>query len=80
MSLSSNPDPPSSLFDVASRKGHGRAARLVSVRLPDELLRQLATVGNEDGSTMSETIRRMLERGLATAKPAKSARKKKKKD
>jgi len=80
MSFDPNQESPSSLFDVASRKGRSRASRLVSVRLPDDLLRQLAVVGNEDGATMSETIRRVLERGLATPKPAKTAHKKKKKD
>jgi metal-responsive CopG/Arc/MetJ family transcriptional regulator len=80
MTLVSPSDPPSSLFDVTSRKGRNRATRLVSVRLPEGLLRELAAVGNENGTTMSETIRRALERGLGSAKSTKSARKKKKKE
>lgn len=71
---------PSSLFDVTARKGRSAATRLVSVRLPEDLLRQLAFVGNEEGTTMSATIRRVLERGLGSGKEPKSSRKKKKKD
>jgi hypothetical protein len=67
---------PSEFFDVSARSSRKRT-RLVSVRLPEELVLRLAVVGNGEGMTMSGTIRLVLERGLGSAKPAK---KKKKKD
>jgi antitoxin component of RelBE/YafQ-DinJ toxin-antitoxin module len=44
---------------------------LISVRLADELLQRLAEVGNEEGLAMSDTIRLVLERGLAARKTAR---------
>jgi antitoxin component of RelBE/YafQ-DinJ toxin-antitoxin module len=41
------------------------------VRLADELLQRLAEVGNEEGLAMSDTIRLVLERGLAARKTAR---------
>jgi predicted DNA-binding protein len=79
MDLTSGQASPSEFFDVSARERR-RRTRLVSVRLPEELVVRLAVVGNGEGMTMSETIRRVLERGLGQAKPAKAARKKKKKD
>ena len=79
MDLTAGQASPSELFDVSARKGR-KTTRLVSVRLPEELVLRLAAVGNGEETTMSETIRRVLERGLGQAKPAKAARKKKKKD
>jgi len=70
---------PSEFFDVSARQSR-TTTRLVSVRLPEELVRRLAVVGNGEGTTLSETIRRVLERGLGQAKPPKGDRKKKKKD
>ena len=63
---------PSRLFSTSSReRSGGRAQHLISVRLPDELLQRLAEVGNEEGLAMSDTIRLVLERGLAGRKAAK---------
>jgi hypothetical protein len=70
---------PSEFFDISARERR-RRTRLVSVRLPEELVLRLAVVGNGEGTNMSETIRRVLERGLGQVKPPKAARKKKKKD
>jgi Arc/MetJ-type ribon-helix-helix transcriptional regulator len=70
---------PSELFDVSARERR-RRTRLVSVRLPEELVLRLAVVGNGEGTNMSETIRQVLERGLGQVKSPKAARKKKKKD
>lgn len=78
MDLTSEQAPPSELFDLSARQSRGRT-RLISVRLPEELVLRLAAVGNDEGMTMSETIRRVIERGLGQGKPAKAARKKKKK-
>jgi len=44
---------------------------LVSVRLPVDLLERLATVGNEQGLALSDTIRLVLERGLNERKKSK---------
>jgi hypothetical protein len=60
---------PSQYFAVASRAKRNTTTGLVSVRLPDDLLRRLAEVGNEQGLAMSDTIRLVLERGLAASPP-----------
>ena len=44
---------------------------MISVRLPVELLERLATVGNDQGLAMSDTIRLVLERGLSEKKKGK---------
>jgi len=63
---------PSEYFASSGReRTGGRAQHLISVRLPDELLRRLAEVGNEEGLAMSDTIRLVLERGLAGRKAAR---------
>ena len=62
---------PSQYFAVASRARRNTTSGLVSVRLPDDLLRRLAEVGNEQGLAMSDTIRLVLERGLAASPPKK---------
>ncbi|HXY46167.1 MAG TPA: hypothetical protein VEH29_18420 [Acidimicrobiales bacterium] len=65
---------PSQYFAVASRAKRNTTSGLVSVRLPDDLLRRLAEVGNEQGLAMSDTIRLVLERGLAASPPNKRKR------
>jgi hypothetical protein len=59
---------PSEYFVAASRASGPPASHLISIRLPDDLMQRLAAVGNEEGLAMSDTIRLVLERGLA-AKP-----------
>lgn len=67
-----NPRSPSRYFSTSGRERTGaRAQHLISVRLPDELLQRLAEVGNEEGLAMSDTIRLVLERGLAGRKTAR---------
>ena len=51
-------------FNASSRNGMRGSTRMVSVRVPEELLLRLAEVGNEEGLAMSDTIRLVLERGL----------------
>jgi hypothetical protein len=79
MDLTSEQAVPSELFDVSARQTRKRT-RLVSVRLPEELVLRLSVVGNGEEMTMSETIRRVLERGLGQVKAPKVTRKKKKRD
>lgn len=62
---------PSSLFVGSSRQSTKSASRLISVRLPEELLERLADVGNEQGLSMSDTIRLVLERGIRAAQTPK---------
>ena len=63
---------PSQYFAASSReRPNARAQHLISVRLPDELLQRLAEVGNEEGLAMSDTLRLVLERGLAARKTAR---------
>jgi len=63
---------PSQYFAASSReRTNPRAQHLISVRLPDELLQRLAEVGNEEGLAMSDTLRLVLERGLAARKTAR---------
>jgi hypothetical protein len=76
-----NTPSPSLLFAAAARAEGRKASRLISVRLPEDLLQRLATVGNVEGLSMSDTIRLVLERGLGTGgKAKKSEDKKKRKD
>jgi hypothetical protein len=65
---------PSALFapPPASRT-RKQASNLISIRLSTDLLERLAAVGREEGLVMSDTIRLVLERGLA-AKQAKPRR------
>ena len=67
----STPRSPSRYFSASGRERTGRTPHLISVRLPDELLQRLAEVGNEEGLAMSDTIRLVLERGLAGRKTAR---------
>jgi predicted DNA binding CopG/RHH family protein len=59
---------PSSYFKAASRSQRATTSQLVSIRVPEDLIRRLAEVGNEEGLSMSDTIRLVLERGLARPK------------
>jgi hypothetical protein len=59
---------PSSYFSAATRSRRAATTQLVSIRLPEELIRRLAEVGNQEGLSMSDTIRLVLERGLARPK------------
>jgi hypothetical protein len=52
------------LFNANSRNGMRGSTRMVSVRIPEELLLRLAEVGNEEGLALSDTMRLVLERGL----------------
>lgn len=63
--MKANRSAPSSYFSAASRAEKSAASHLISIRLSDELVRRLAEVGNEEGLAMSDTIRLVLERGLA---------------
>ena len=68
----SGPRSPSRYFSASGRERSGsRSQHLISVRLADELLQRLAEVGNEEGLAMSDTIRLVLERGLAGRKAAR---------
>ena len=62
---------PSQYFDVTSTNRRGSSSRVISVRLPVELLERLATVGNDQGLAMSDTVRLVLERGLSEKKRSK---------
>jgi len=64
---------PSKYFDASSRKTKTTNSQLISVRLPDELLQRLAVVGNEQGLSMSDTIRLVLERGLRAPSTTKGS-------
>ena len=67
----SRPRSPSRYFQSSGRERNGSQTHLISVRLADELLQRLAEVGNEEGLAMSDTIRLVLERGLAARKTAR---------
>jgi metal-responsive CopG/Arc/MetJ family transcriptional regulator len=45
---------------------------MVSVRLPEDLVQRLSEVGNEEGLSLSDTIRVVLERGLSAGKRRRS--------
>ena len=62
---------PSTYFRSAGRAPTPPASHLISIRLSDELLRRLASVGEQEGLAMSDTIRLVLERGLAATRPPK---------
>ena len=62
---------PSQYFDATSTNRRSSSSRVISVRLPVELLERLATVGNDQGLAMSDTIRLVLERGLSEKKKGK---------
>ena len=62
---------PSQYFEVTSTNRRSSSSRVISVRLPVELLERLATVGNDQGLAMSDTIRLVLERGLSEKKKGK---------
>ncbi len=63
---------PSAYFKTGSRARTASGSHLISVRLSDDLVRRLAQVGNDEGLAMSDTIRLVLERGLAPAKRKKA--------
>jgi hypothetical protein len=63
---------PSAYFSRASRARSTSSNHLISVRLSDDLVRRLAAVGNDEGLAMSDTIRLVLERGLAAPKRKKA--------
>ena len=65
---------PSKYFLAASRSQRPAASQLVSIRVPEDLIRRLAEVGNEEGLSMSDTIRLVLERGLARPKERSRAK------
>lgn len=68
-----NPPTPSAYFVESSRSASKPMSHLISIRLPDDLLKRLGEVGQSEGLSMSDTIRLVLERGLAARR--KSARK-----
>ena len=55
---------PSEYFASSRRQRKASDQHLISVRLSDDLMQRLATVGNEEGMSMSDTIRLVLELGL----------------
>jgi predicted DNA binding CopG/RHH family protein len=59
---------PAMFFNVSAAGQRRGASQMVSVRLPEELLERLASVGNDEGLSMSDTIRLVLERGLNKGK------------
>jgi len=59
---------PSRYFASSSRLGQRSSSRLISIRLPEDLLQRLASVGNAESLGMSDTIRLVLERGLSATK------------
>ena len=63
---------PSQYFSSSSRNRGKSASRMISVRLPEDLLQRLAAVGNDEGLAMSDTIRLVLERGLMSKKTGKN--------
>jgi len=70
---------PSRYFTSSSRLGQRSSSRLISIRLPEDLLQRLAEVGNAEALGMSDTIRLVLERGLNTPKSTRSGADKKRK-
>ena len=56
---------------MSARAGQRSSSRLISVRLPEDLLQRLADVGNAEALGMSDTIRLVLERGLNARKNTK---------
>jgi hypothetical protein len=62
---------PSSYFVSGSRARRASTSHLISIRLSDDLIRRVAEVGNDEGLAMSDTVRLLLERGLASTKGKK---------
>ena len=62
---------PSQYFTTTTRNRQTVSSQLISVRLPVALVERLAVVGNDQGLAMSDTIRLVLERGLAKKKKGK---------
>jgi metal-responsive CopG/Arc/MetJ family transcriptional regulator len=62
----------SEYFAASPRVSGGSASHMVSVRLPEDLVQRLAEVGNEEGLSLSDTIRVVLERGLSAGKRRRS--------
>ena len=56
---------PSSYFAAAPKAARQPVSHLVSIRLSEDLLQRLGEVGTDEGLSMSDTIRLVLERGLA---------------
>lgn len=48
----------------ANRTREKGSSHLISFRLSDDLLQRLAEVGNQEGLSLSDTLRLVLERGL----------------
>ena len=63
---------PSRYFSTQPRLGGGPKTHMVSIRLSDELIQNLAEIGNEEGLAMSDTIRLVLERGLEAGRPGRN--------
>jgi metal-responsive CopG/Arc/MetJ family transcriptional regulator len=63
----------------ATRASQRSSSRLISVRLPEDLLQRLAEVGNAEALGMSDTIRLVLERGLNATKNTKAPTNRKRK-
>lgn len=57
---------PRDLFHKTGRAERG-GQHLVSVRVPDDLMRRLAHFGNSKDLTLAETVRTILELGLDAA-------------
>jgi hypothetical protein len=72
-------DSPSRYFASSSRLGQRSSSRLISIRLPEDLLQRLADVGNAEALGMSDTIRLVLERGLSATKATRPGADKKRK-
>ncbi len=73
------PIKPSAYFQTMSRMSAQPVSKLISVRLSEDLLERLAAVGNIEGLAMSDTIRLVLERGLAATAATQSPSTKKQK-
>jgi len=58
---------------MSSRIAPRASSRLISIRLPEDLLQRLAETGNAEALGMSDTIRLVLERGLNATKNTKPA-------
>ena len=67
---------PSSYFAAAPKTARQPVSHLVSIRLSEDLLQRLGEVGTDEGLSMSDTIRLVLERGLAAKRgsPGKGRR------
>jgi hypothetical protein len=62
----------SEYFATSTRQSGGSSSHMVSVRLPEDLVQRLSEVGNEEGLSLSDTIRVVLERGLSAGKRPRS--------